>query len=185
MDEQEERTSPKFGIGAMVTHPMFGVGRVTAYEGGAYVMLFKGGDAKRVSFSYEDLEAVSDAGDPELDRIKQAVRQVLGDYGWLDVQLEMGSRWQGGKLRMEPGDAATQSKEVPLDMFFKKLIGVREKLRVLEQKVNNHPSLSPEDKLELEGYITRCYGSLTTFNTLFASKDGHFRGSGKADSNGE
>jgi hypothetical protein len=61
-------------------------------------------------------------------------------------------------------------------MFFKKLIGVREKLRVLEQKINNHPTLASEEKIELEGYITRCYGSLTTFNVLFAAKESQFHG---------
>ena len=67
-------------------------------------------------------------------------------------------------------------------MFFKKLIGIREKLRVLEQKINNHKSLSAEEKIDLEGYISRCYGSLTTFNVLFASKDIQFSGTGKARS---
>jgi hypothetical protein len=118
------------------------------------------------------------AGDPPLDLVKQAVREVLLDYGWLDAEVEMGRRWLGGTLRLIPGQEGAQAKDVPLEAFFKKVIGVREKLRVLEQKVNNHPSLSPEDKLELQGYITRCYGSLTTFNVLFANKAGQFSSGG-------
>jgi hypothetical protein len=65
-----------------------------------------------------------------------------------------------------------------MEAFFKKVIGVREKLRVLEQKINNHPSLSPEEKLDLAGYVTRCYGSLTTFNVLFATRASHFTSGG-------
>jgi len=77
-----------------------------------------------------------------------------------------------------PGNDEVQEKEIPIEAFFKKIIGVREKLRVLEQKINNNKNLSGEEKLELQGYITRCYGSLTTFNVLFASRDSQFKGSG-------
>ena len=85
---------------------------------------------------------------------------------------------EGGTLRLIPGQEGTQPKDVPLEAFFKKIIGIREKLRVLEQKINNHKALSADDKVDLQGYITRCYGSLTTFNVLFASKASGFVGSG-------
>lgn len=129
-----------------------------------------------VVFSFDGLEAQDGAGDPELDRIAHAVRQVLGDHGWLDVDLELGKRWVGGTLRLVPGREDAQAKDVPIDVFLKKLIGVRDRLRVLEQKVNSHPSLSGEEKLELQGYITRCYGSLTTFNVLFGNRASWFVG---------
>lgn len=179
-NELSTDSAPRFGLGALVTHPMFGTGRVVAFEGHAYVMVFKGGDTKRVSFAYEGLQAAGEAGDPALDQIKQAVLEVLGDHGWVDVEIELARRWSGGKVVLVPGKADTQSKDIPLEAFFKKLIGVREKLRVLEQKINNHPSLNSGEKLELEAYITRCYGSLTSFNVLFSSKEGQFKGSGKA-----
>jgi superoxide dismutase len=83
---------------------------------------------------------------------------------------------------MTPGKEDTQAKEIPIEVFIKKIIGVREKLRVLEQKINNHPNLDAADKLELQGYITRSYGSLTTFNALFADKVSHFVGSGAGSS---
>jgi hypothetical protein len=119
------------------------------------------------------------AGDPQLDLVKQAVREVLGDYGWLDIDLELAKRWTGGTVKLIPGKTETQAKEVPIEMFFKKLIGIRDKLRVLEQKINAHPVLTPEEKLEFDGYITRCYGSLTTFNVLFIAKEAQFRGQGE------
>jgi hypothetical protein len=174
-----EAGARKFGLNTLVAHPMFGAGRVVAYEGDSYVVLFKGGEAKRVAFTFEAMTASAPAGDAQLDAIKQAFREVLGDYGWLDVDLEMGKRWTGGTLKLIPGKAEVQVKEIPLEVFFKKIIGIRDKLRVLEQKINAHPILSPEEKVEFEGYITRCYGSLTTFNVLFAAKESQFQGQGE------
>ena len=169
-------TVPRFGLGVIVKHRDFGRGRIVAYDDDRYVILFKGGDPRIVPFAFTGLDADGPAGDPELDRITQAVRTVLGDHGWLDVDLELGRRWVGGTLRLVPGKDDAQAKDVPIDVFLKKLIGVRDRLRVLEQKVNSHPSLSGEEKLELQGYITRCYGSLTTFNVLFSAKGSNFEG---------
>jgi hypothetical protein len=174
-------TNPSFGLGSIVRHRDFGRGRVVGYDQERYVMLFAGGDVKMVAFTFDGLTADGSAGDPELDRITQAVREVLGDHGWLDVDLELGKRWVGGTLKLVPGKDDTQAKDVPIEMFLKKLIGVRDKLRVLEQKLNSHPSLSPEEKLELQGYITRCYGSLTTFNVLFSNRASWFVGQGERE----
>ena len=172
---------PSFGVGSLVRHAHFGSGRVVAYEGDAYVVLFRGGEARRVAFTFPDMKPEAGAGDPELDRVKQAVREVLGDHGWLDVDLELGKRWVGGTLRLVPGKEGAQPKDLPLEAFFKKIIGIRDRLRVLEQKLNSHPTLSGEEKLELQGYITRCYGSLTTFNVLFANRASWFVGQSEKD----
>jgi hypothetical protein len=168
--------TPSFGLGTIVRHRDFGRGRVVGYDGDRYVMLFAGGDVKLVAFTFDGLSADGSVGDPELDRIVHAVREVLGDHGWLDVDLELGKRWVGGTLRLVPGKDDTQPKDVPIEVFLKKLIGVRDKLRVLEQKLNSHPALTPEEKLDLQGYITRCYGSLTTFNVLFGHRASWFVG---------
>jgi len=170
--------TPRFGIGTIVKHRDFGRGRVVAYDQDRYVIVFPGGDAKTVAFTFEGLAPEGSAGDPELDRITEAVRHVLGDHGWLDVDLELGRRWTGGTLRLVPGKEDTQPKDVPIEVFLKKLVGVRDKLRVLEQKINGHPSLAAEEKLELQGYLTRCYGSLTSFNVLFANRASWFVGHG-------
>lgn len=171
-------SGPALGIGSIVRHPSFGLGRVLSYEGTSYVILFRG-ESKKISFDYMGMKVEEREGHPEMDQIKEAVREVLSDYGWIDTSLELSSRWQGGEVIFEPGKAGTQAKVIPIDQFFKKIIGVREKLRVLEQKINSHKSLGEEEKLELEGYITRCYGSLTTFNALFADKESYFKGTGK------
>ena len=172
---------PKFGLGTLVTHPLFGPGKVMAYEGQDYVVVFKGGEAKRVAYSFEAMHATELRGAPQLDLIKQAMREVLGDNGWLDVEIEMGKRWAGGTMRLLPGKEDTQSRDVPIEVLLKKIIAVRDKLRVLEQKINAHPQIPLEDKAELQGYITRCYGSLTTFNLLFAAKESQFKGQGRED----
>ena len=170
-----------FGLGTIVRHRDFGRGRVVGYDQDRYVILFPGGDVKMVAFAFEGLTADGSAGDPELDRIVQAMRDVLGDHGWLDVDLELSKRWVGGTLKLVPGKDETQAKDVPIEVFLKKLIGIRDKLRVLEQKLNSHPSLAPEEKLELQGYITRCYGSLTTFNVLFSTRASWFVGQGERE----
>lgn len=90
--------------------------------------------------------------------------------------IPLSKRWEGGKMILQPG-GDTQAKEIPLEVFFKKLIGLRESFRVLEQKINNHPALPQEDKVTLQSYITKCYGSMTSFNILFKEDKDRFVGS--------
>lgn len=89
---------------------------------------------------------------------------------------ELGDKWNGGTLVLKPGDDGLASKELPIETFFHKIVMVRDRLRVREQNINSHKVLSDEEKVNLQQYITRIYGSLTTFNVLFASKDDHFVG---------
>ncbi len=170
---------PRWAIGEFVRHRSIGQGRIIGYDPDQrYVILFPGGDVRHIAFTYEGLESIdgTTSGDPELLRIKAAVAEVLADHGWLDCELELGKRWVGGTVTISPGKADTASKEIPIETLFKKIIGVREKLRVLEQKINANKSLESTEKAELQGYITRAYGSLTTFNSLFADKTSHFKG---------
>lgn len=173
-------TKPQFAIGTLIQHAHLGTGRIVGFSGEFYVIHFKG-DVRNVPFSYQEMKALETTEDPDLQRIKLAVREVLGDYGWADADLEVNKRWLGGTLKLIPGKEDTQPKEIPIEVFIKKIIGVREKLRVLEQKINNHPTLDLADKAELQGYITRSYGSLTTFNALFSDKASHFVGTGTSE----
>ena len=88
----------------------------------------------------------------------------------------MAKKFRGGTLIMRPADSSLQPKEIPLEEFFKKVVRVRDQLRVLEQKVNSHPKLDNADKKTLQGYLTRAYGTLTSFNVLFQEKDDTFVG---------
>ena len=110
----------------------------------------------------------------DVRRIVQAVRAVF--TAEQSVTGTIGDRWSGGQLVMKPGRAGTQEKVVPIEAFFRKIIAVRERLRVLEQRINNHPKLADEDRVELQEYVTRAYGSLTTFNVLFADPEDRFVG---------
>lgn len=110
--------------------------------------------------------------------VKAILREVLEEEMGTG-RAEMAPKWSGGTLVLKPSDASLKAKEVPLDVFFKKVVSVREKLRVLEQKINNHPALPYEDKLEFEKLITRAYGSLTTFNVLFRYEEDRFQGAGE------
>ena len=87
---------------------------------------------------------------------------------------ELAARWKTGKLVLQPSDPSLQSKEVELDLFFHKLVLMRNQLRILEQKVNSSEALTSAEKFDWQQYITRCHGSMTTFNLLFKDKESNF-----------
>lgn len=102
--------------------------------------------------------------------IREALREEVAD-------VPLAPRWEGGTMVLRPRDAEVQAKEIPLDALFHKVVMIRDRLRVLEQKVNAHPHLSDAEKLEMQSYVTRCYGTLTTFNLLFRDEKDRFVGS--------
>jgi hypothetical protein len=113
--------------------------------------------------------------DMDQDEFRSVLREILLDeLGVRDVEL--GDRWQNGELVLVPGKAGTAEKRIPIDSLFRKVVLIREKLRVLEQKINNHDKLDDNDRLQLQQYLTQCYGSLTTFNVLFKHKGDQFAG---------
>jgi hypothetical protein len=111
--------------------------------------------------------------DMDINEFRSVLREVIAEELGVS-QTQMGRRWQGGELVLMPGAKETQEKRVPLESFFHKIVMIRDKLRVLEAKVNAHADLTDSDKVQLQQYITACYGTLTTFNVLFADKDDNF-----------
>src|SRR5690606_528862 len=115
-----------------------------------------------------------------IDEFRRVLREVIQDeLGVGEVQL--GDRWRGGEMILKPGKEGTQEKSVPIDALFKKIVGIRDKLRVLEQKLNASKALAEDEKIQLQQYITGCYGSLTTFNVLFKDRDDWFVGQSSKD----
>lgn len=113
--------------------------------------------------------------DMDTDEFRRVLREVLQqELGLGDT--DMGDRWRGGEVVLVPGKEGTQEKRIPIDALFHKIVMVRDKLRVLEQKINAHKGLSDEEKVALQQYVTGCYGSLTTFNVLFRERDAGFMG---------
>jgi hypothetical protein len=113
--------------------------------------------------------------DMDAEEFRQVLREVIRDE--LGVgEAVLGGRWEGGEVVLKPGKEGTSEKRIPIESLFHKVVMIRDKLRVLEQKVNAHPRLSDEDKVQMQQYVTQCYGSLTTFNVLFANRTEGFTG---------
>jgi hypothetical protein len=111
--------------------------------------------------------------DMDRDGLKRVLRELLEEetlYGY----PRMAPRFQDGTLVIKPSDEDLQSKEVPIETFFHKIVMLRDRLRVLEAKINGHQGLKESDKVELQSYVSKCYGTLTTFNILFADKEDQF-----------
>ena len=107
------------------------------------------------------------------DEFVQAIRDAMREDA---SEVPLAPKWEGGCILVKPADPALQPKELPIDALFHKVIMVRDRLRVLEQKLNQHPRLSDAEKVEMQGYVTKCYGSLTTFNLLFRDERDKFVG---------
>ena len=169
-------------IGMKVNHPRYGVGVVKALTEHTADISFD--DAPRTLdpasadlASAEPTATLRELQVPLANLIRDTAQAMVAALGLEkeDTVVEgLANRWQGGTLVLQSADTSLQPKEVPLETFFHKIVMIRNNLRVLEQKVNASDKLSDADKFEMQQYITRCYGSLTTFNILFKNKDDQF-----------
>ena len=169
-------------IGMKVRHPQYGIGTVKTIAEHTADIRFEDGD-RTISPEASDLQpaeaqvAVTGLDQPLSVFVKELVRATVDELGLVkpeSVVEQLGARWHKGRVMLHPADSSLQPKEVPLDVFFHKIVMIRNNLRVLEQKINAHPQLSDAEKVEMQQYITRSYGSMTTFNILFKNKEDQF-----------
>ena len=170
-------------IGLKVRHPQYGTGTVKTISEAVAENLFDDGSKRAVAPDAAGLEpaephaTVSGLDLPLKQFVEETLAAAVAKLGLEkpdSVVEQLGLRWHGGKLVLHPAEATLQTKEVPLEVFFHKIVMVRNNLRVLEQKINAHEKLSDGEKVEMQQYITRSYGSLTTFNVMFKEKEGQF-----------
>jgi len=168
------------GIGTRLQHTQYGPGVIVGVKYAIYV----------ISFIHHGLKEI-DKNDPHLDEIipenvtteletaaaaEKSLLKILQLWGGLTELVPLGDKWKGGTMLLQTGDKSIKPKEIPIDIFFHKIVMARDRLRVLEQQINGHKGLSDEDKVNLQQYITRIYGSFTTFNVLFKNKEQWFIG---------
>lgn len=169
------------GIGSRVRHPAFGDGVIIKLYKAAYDVTFMTYGIKSVGRDYQDwevIEAIEAEEVASFNEAEQALVRILRTYNGIDETTPLGDKWIDGQLILQPGEYGLANKEMPIDTFFHKIVMVRDRLRVMEQRVNAS-NLTDEEKVNLQQYITRIYGSLTSFNVLFRHKDDHFKGSKK------
>jgi len=168
------------GIGSRVKHPTFGDGVVIGMKAERYIITFVQEGTKEISKSFQGLEVVEAIHDfVSLADVEKLLREILESWAGQIETVELGSRWSGGRMVIYPADETQKAKEITNETLFHKIVMIRDNLRVLEQKINSNKVLIDEDKVELQQYITRIYGTLTTFNFLFREESHKFVGAVK------
>jgi len=168
------------GIGTRLQHTQNGPGVIVGVRYATYIISFINTGIKEIEKTDIGLdEIIPENVTVELETVSDVEKSLLKILRmWSDVNeiVPLGDRWKGGTMLLQPADKTQKAKEVPIDIFFHKIVMLRDRIRVMEQQINAHKLLSDEDKVNLQQYITRIYGSLTTFNVLFKNKENWFVG---------
>jgi hypothetical protein len=170
-------------IGTRVKHPQYGKGIILDNSRAFYNIAFPNFGEKAIDKDLVDLEIIELAPAPEerlsLGDVERMMITILREWSDVTEVFPLGKRWQGGTMILQPGDPSQKGKEIPIETFFHKIVMVRDRLRVMEQQINSNRQLTDEEKVNMQQYITRIYGSLTSFNVLFASSEDYFKGESK------
>src|SRR5215213_494850 len=175
------------GIGTRLQHTQYGPGVIVAVKYAVYIISFINHGVKEIDKADARLEEIIpenvSAEVETVSDVERSLLKILRMWGGVGENVPLGDRWQKGMLILQPADKTLKGKEIPVEDFFHKIVMLRDRLRVLEQQINAHKQLSDADKVNLQQYITRIYGSLTTFNVLFKNKEQWFVGEkgGKED----
>ena len=174
------------GIGTRLQHTQHGPGVIVGVRYATYLISFINVGVKEIEKTDTSLDEII----PEnvtievetISEVEKSLLKILRMWGEVSEVVPLGDRWKGGTMLLQPADKTQKPKEVPIDIFFHKIVMLRDRLRVMEQQINAHKILSDEEKVNLQQYITRIYGTLTTFNVLFKNKEQWFVGEkGSAD----
>ena len=166
------------GIGSRVKHPAYDDGVIIGLTATSYKVCFVKYGIKSLGKEYSSWEVIESVdGEAELtyNNLEKSLIKILSEWGDVNRTVDLGDKWIGGTLILQPGEDGLKSKELPIDTFFHKIVMVRDRLRVMEQRINSS-KMTDEEKVNLQQYITRIYGSLTTFNVLFKHKEDGFTG---------
>ena len=171
----------------LIIHPTYGKGTIVKVETTFYTIHFPNRGNMDISKRTEDLEllepeTISTNNDEEfsITQMEKTLRRLLNEFSDIQHSAPLAEKWQGGTLIIQPADKNLKPKEVPIETFFHKIVMVRDRLRVMEQQINANNKLSDADKVDLQQYITRIYGSMTTFNVLFKETSHYFVGEKKS-----
>ncbi len=168
------------GVGTRLQHTQHGPGVIVGVRYATYLISFINAGIKEI----EKTDTMLDEIIPEnvtvevetISDVEKSLLKILRMWGEVSELVPLGDRWKGGSMLLQPADKTQKPKEIPVDIFFHKIVMLRDRLRVMEQQINAHKLLSDEDKVNLQQYITRIYGTLTTFNVLFKNKEQWFIG---------
>jgi hypothetical protein len=168
------------GIGTRLQHTQFGPGVIVGLRYATYLISFIHHGVKEIEKTDPKLEEIIPENvSAEIEtssEVETSILKILRQWGGITEVVKLGDRWLGGKMLLQPADKSLKPKELSIEDFFHKIVMLRDRLRVMEQQINAHKKLSDEDKVNLQQYITRIYGTLTTFNVLFRDKEQWFVG---------
>jgi hypothetical protein len=174
------------GIGTRLQHTQFGPGVIVGVKYATYLISFINRGIKEIDKTDTNLDdIIAENVTTEIEtssEIERSLLKILRLWGDVSEIVPLGERWQKGTMLLQPFDKTQKPKEIPIEIFFHKIVMLRDRLRVMEQQINAHKILNDEDKVNLQQYITRIYGSLTTFNVLFKNKEHWFIGDKSAES---
>ena len=168
------------GVGTRLQHTQFGPGVIVGIRYATFLISFINHGIKEIDKNDTNLDEIIPENVSEeietVSEVEKSILKILRLWSGFSEPVILGDKWKGGTLILQPYDKTQKPKEIPIEDFFHKIVMLRDRLRVLEQNINSSKKLGDEEKVNIQQYITRCYGSLTTFNVLFKNKEHWFIG---------